>query len=428
MSAVRTPIIDTLKSVNIELQESDKEVYREMLNAFTIAIDGKNEHAALFADILFLLTNKKVVDHLLQHLEADVKAMWAAESKNPSAQLALHQPKKQVRYAGLLWPHPEPELAANRSNHLLSRVLLKTEQAHGINLGELQSAPVPTFIGLVDQYGAEEIVRNRQVWNEESKLSSLFYHGKMLHRTQLCLIMKAIDLKLLDLGDLTIPTLLEVMARVPIGTPLRLVWNILLDNIESIRNIKNIASDPFLSVLENQYPPVIYGNEYKHPYLYGCDPYFLHSYLMTVSREKTPYLSECVTQMFAKSAFAIQRLERKIGKKYDFNGYFRQLPPNIIIGTTKLSEQELHMDEVLKRQAYCFAEAGAHFLDASDIIADQRERGKKTDVRDSGTVTVQYRAISVDKPNDGSWFQFFKRATMPLIQRVTETAINILKV
>lgn len=298
-----------------------------------------------------------------------------------------------------------------------------------MNLGELDSAPVPTFMGLISDYNVEDIVKDKKIWNEEHKLSGLFFHGKTIHRTQLCLIMKAVELKLLDLGGLTIPKLMELLTTIKMGNPERLVWDLIIDNIVSLRNIQQpsgICLDP-VSVLEGRFPSVMNGKKYQHSYLFGCDPYFLHSYLMTVSRANTPYLSECVTQMFAKSAFAIQRIERKIGRKYNLDGYFRASRGRKIV-PVNLSENDLQMDEVMKRQAYCFADAGAHFLDSSDIAADQRERGKVTNVRDSGTVTVQYRSMtSKHKPKEVSWFHLFKQSTMPVLERVTAVATNIFK-
>lgn len=430
MSAVRTPIIDVLKSVHITPQKIDLEIYEEMHTEFTNCanrIGAYDEYVTLFANILFLLTNKLLLDYLLKQLDADVKAMWEREVEYSSARLALHRPKKDVSHFGLLWPYPEPELAENHSNHLLSKVLLKTEQAHGMNLGDLHSAPVPTFVGFVQPSQAKVIVDDRRIWNEEHKLSALFYHGKMTHRIQCYLIMKAVELKLLDLGDLTIPNLIELLTTIKIGNPPRLVWDLILDNVATVHNVipSNMGRDP-VTALESRYAPVVNGREYGYPYLFGCDPYFLHSYLMTVSRVNTPYLSECVTQMFAKSAFAIQRLERKMGKKYDVDQYIRNHQWGTTFRTTELTEPDLQMEEVLKRQAYCFADAGAHFIDSSDITADQIERGKQTAVRDSGVVNVQYRSL-ISKSKGGSWLQFFKQTAMPVLESVAAAATNIFK-
>lgn len=425
-----TPIIDLLKSANIELQDIDLEIYAEMHAEFINCTKqtGKNgEYATLFANLLFLLTNKATLDYLLSHLEADVRMLWEGESKHSLSQLALHQPKKSIEFFGLTWPVPEPSLAENRSNHLLSRALLKTEQAHGMNLGDLESAPVPTFVGFVSQAKANEVIQSHRLWNEESKLSALFYHGKMTHRIQCCLIMKAVELKLLDIGEMSIPQLISILTSIKMGQPQKLVWDLILDNIVCLRNIMtyNIKLDP-ISALQKHFPPVNIGNEYQTRYLYACDPYFFHSYLMSASRIHTPYLSECVTQMFAKSAFAIQRLERKLGQKYAVDTYVRTIRDCNLFEKTALTWSDLRIEEVLRRQAFCFADAGAHLLDASDIATDQRARGKETSIRNSGTVKVQYRSL-ISKEKGDSWFQLFKRATLPVVMQVTEAASHIFK-
>ncbi len=87
------------------------------------------------------------------------------------------------------------------------------------------------------------------------------------------------------------------------------------------------------------------------------DPYYFHSYLMTLSRAKTPCLSECVTQSFAKAAYKLQKIEASIGKKIE-NGPPVFLARERIQTIRDLMPQELDMRSVLKRQEECFLKDG----------------------------------------------------------------------
>lgn len=409
-------IIESLKSRNFPLTQEDELIYANARREFT-ALGCADPTDILFANILFLLNNKSVIDELLKHLEADVKQVWQEEQSNPDTTLKLHDNVQYVDQCGLSWPLPTAELAENHSHHLLSRVLLKMEQKHGINADNGPFSPIPTFVSFIPDYESKSILLDKKLWNEENKLSGFFYHGKMTHRIQFYLIMKAIELGMLDIGWRSITLVIELL--VTTRFPNNSAWNMVVDTIQTNDNIYSGVQDHSIKEPLDAFPVQsarINGSEYTLPYLFGCDPYFLHSYLMSASRSKTPHLSECVTQMFAKSAFAIQRLEKaagcmKVMKDYiiNINRSERYFP------LAKLTEADLAMDQVLKRQAYTLGAAGYHYILPKDIREDRKKRGKNDEEVETW---LQYR-VHPKGPQEpaktqGSWFTFFTGA-LPLV-------------
>lgn len=401
------PILTTLAMppFAMEVTAEDHRIFNEIYQGYRHH-NCSDDHSLLFANISFLLAKKSVLDHLLSHLEADVKAIWEDEKHKPDTTLSLHQPSEFIDLFGLRWPVPSSELASNHSHYLLSRVLLQQEQAHHLNLDDGSGAPVPTFTGFINKEVAINIINNHQIWNEESKISGLFYHGKMTHRIHLYLVMKAMDLNLLDTGGLNIHDLLQIFTKVYTYYTTTLAWRLLFDNVLTEYNKTDLPhefSDPIFAALSAQYPVNINEANTSQPYLYTCDPYFFHSYLMTHARELTPHLSECITQTFSKAALAIQRLERKEGKLY-YYGESTDLTPALFKDriTVDLKPKQLKMKSVLKRQATFFANVDWHRVSAKDILADREEKGKNRRLNtQKSRAGLQYR-ILFNKPDEHS--------------------------
>lgn len=401
-------ILDTLSAKRFEITNTDIAIYNGFYDEYKRhGLDANDSR--LFANLLFLLTNKSIVDYLLAQLDKDIKKLWHKQSVNGSVVLELHDPDEYLPFVGLMWPVPKPELAENHSNHLLSRVLLQMEQRHNINVTHESGAPVPTFLGVITHEDATKILINqRRLWNDDPRMSGIFFHGKMMHRIQFYLMMKAVDSGLLDVGRLTISGIIKKLVNTKVNAYAPFydnAWNFMLDfNISDIHfseiDRRNLAP------LSQYFPPAISGNAYEKPYLFGCDPYFLHSYLMTASRANTPYLSECVTQTFCKSAIAIQELERELGVKEKYIGFIdNKLSHHQRTTRAKLTKNDLKMENVLSRQAQTFATYGVHAVRFEHIIAAQKKAGKdkkldrKRSKPSSSTGLIQYRSMfSTDRP------------------------------
>ncbi len=397
------PLIQTLNSNQFPLDAGAIAIFSHYNREFfTHGLD--EERSMLFANISFLVSYRPLVDFLLGHLEAEVAARWREEQDDDRrcSTLVVHSPQEFVNHFGLMWPMPKAELAQNRSRHLLSRVLLETEQRHQINMINDSSAPVPTFIGYIVSADAEKILAKNQLWNEDPKMSPLFYHGKMTHRIQLYFIMKAVELKIMDLGGMTVSDLLQTMATSHIPKYKEtLAWNPLLDYVVTTRNIVSSQtrnSCQHMTALTHVYEPTIQSLPYESPYVYGCDPYFLHSYLMTASRSKTPHLSECITQIFCKSAFAIQAIEKRKGYAFHLPDYYIRDTSMSTDNLVSLSTKDLTMEAVLKRQALTYSVGGNHAIKVHDILIEQAESRKlqridaKTSFKSLYGI-VQYRSI-----------------------------------
>ncbi|WP_128130905.1 hypothetical protein [Legionella sainthelensi] len=81
--------------------------------------------------------------------------MWDLENSNGNGlqPLELRKPKQYCSFMDLLWPSPDEGLTTNKTNNLLSKVLLYKEQKHGVNLNETQTqTPVPSFIGFISKH------------------------------------------------------------------------------------------------------------------------------------------------------------------------------------------------------------------------------------------------------------------------------------
>lgn len=391
------PVLDTLKG-KFHISESDELIFSGFLEEYNHQ-GMSEEDSLLFANLTFLLTNKKVVDHLLKSLDQDVHRLWVEEIQNPAVTLNLHKPAKYLQFFGLSWPLPNANLAGNHSHHLLSRVLLQMERRHGLNIDDRTSAPVPTFLGVITEEDAKEILKNKMVWNDDPRTSGIFFHGKMLHRIQFYLMMTAMDSGLLDVGRLSMPDLIRKLITTNISayrpSPYDLAWNFIIDfNISDI-NIDQEMQMRNLEPLREFFPPTINGCAYDKEFLFGCDPYFMHSYLMTASRANTPYLSECVTQTYCKSALAIKEMEREVGVKEQYDGYYKDQQTV----RKKLTKPDLNMENVLRRQGQSYAIYGVHAIKYDHVIEKQKKTGKSKSVdkkrsRSSGeSGFIQFRSL-----------------------------------
>lgn len=415
-------ILYTADNEKFKFSEHDKEIYDDFVNQVRVYCGYSADEHMLFANILFLLTNKLLADYLLSFLEADIKQLWETEKQHPASVLSLHTRPAYTSRVELLWPKPTDALARNRSQNLLSRVLLKMEQRHGINTDYADTAPVPTFMGFVAQSDVVRLVQDKKLWNDDPKISGLFYHGKMIHRVQCYMLMKAAELGLLELDNITIPDLLNLLLTKYNATdPLckaHLPWNVLLDGVIVDNNIQ--YEDPWhLKKLVGLYPTTIESNTHDWPYIYGCDPVYFHSYLMSVSRKNTPHLSECLTQSFCKSAFKILNLEREIGLKPGFTDYI--INKEVRVPHLPITKAELTLDGTLHRQALCLNAFGTHPVDVREVIAEQDRtyKSKKIDRRRSFSSlkegVVQYRLFKTPPPTeapDGAVQGSAKRAKM----------------
>lgn len=400
------PVLDTLKS-KFDIEESDEFMFAGFLDEYKR--QGLSEDdSLLFAKLTFLLTNKTVVDHLLKSLDEDIKQLWAEEIQNPDVTLELHKPDEYLQLFGLSWPLPEEKLAGNHSHHLLSRVLLQMECRHGLNVDDSISSPVPTFLGVITEEDAKEILNSKMVWNDDPRTSGIFFHGKMLHRIQFYLIMAAIDSGLLDLKGLSMSGLIHKLINTKISayepSPYDLAWNFIIDfNISDI-NVDQEMRMRNLEPLREFFPPTINGCVYDKEYLFGCDPYFMHSYLMTASRVNTPYLSECVTQTYCRSAFAIKEMEREIGEKEQYEGYYKDQQTD----RRKLTRHDLAMENVLRRQEQSYATYGVHAVKYDHVLERQKKTGKSQRInkrrsRPSGeSGFIQFRSLFKNASDDAS--------------------------
>lgn len=382
--------------------EADKSIYANLYQEFK-SKDLSDDDSRLFANLTFLLTNKTMMDHLLKLLDTNVQQLWEAEKEKPDTVLELHQPAKYLPFFGLRWPSPTKQLASNHSHHLLSRVLLHIEQRHGINAGDLETAPVPTFLGVITPEDARDILVNKnKVWNDDPRMSGIFFHGKMMHRIQFCLLMLAMECGLLDTGTLSMPDIIAklINTKVEAYSPFYdIAWNFLIDfNISDVHFTE--ADRRNLSPLAEFFPAHITDNTYNKPYLFGVDPYFLHSYLMTASRANTPYLSECVTQIYCKSAIAIQEFEKEKGIKVEFDGYIDNKDDKTPkTKRSKLTRKDATMQNVLARQSQTFATYGVHAVQFEDIMAKQKitDKSRRIDNKRSTpsatTGFIQFRSL-----------------------------------
>lgn len=274
------PILATINHNIVTINSADVDLYHSMYAEYLSRGLGDDD-SRLFANILFLLTNKSMVDHLLKLLDAEVEQLWREEAGSVGSVLTLHHPARYQTYFGLSWPVPTAKLAENHSHHLLSRVLLQTEQRNNINVTYARSTPVPTFLGVITHEDATQVLlKNKRLWNDDPRLSGIFFHGKMMHRIQFNMIMRAVDIGLLDVGTLTILDIIKkfVHTKVDAYSPFYdNPWNFLLDfNISDVHFTEQDRRN--LAPLSAYFPPTIDANKYDKPYVFGCDPYFLHSY------------------------------------------------------------------------------------------------------------------------------------------------------
>ncbi|CZG86463.1 TPA: hypothetical protein JBD88_13555 [Legionella pneumophila subsp. pneumophila] len=314
--------------VNITGGNINKKIYDEYLFYYQSRLPkDAHRHAPVLANVSVFLSNPSLITQALAVLEQEVKFLWDFENSTRTAdkQLKLNQSIQFCRFMNLLWPVPNEELISNKTNNLLSKVLLYREQKHGFNFDEnLSQRPVPTFVGFVDKKEADKVLEKNQLWSEENKLSPLFFHGKETHRLQLNLIMIAVELGLLDIGGVSVVELKNILAKVKTQNDLPL-WDSVIDTVAVGDNAKMNLRHPLIL---RKTPAIITDNmEHNSQYIYGMDPFYFHSYLMSIARKDYPYLAQCVTEKFCKSAFKLNQIENALGYKYG-NDELRALGTN----------------------------------------------------------------------------------------------------
>lgn len=391
-------ILESANQQQFQFNQLDLDLYNDYKEKLQIYCGSEN--TILFANILFLMTNKKIIDYLLKFLEDDVKKLWDISRADPSKKIELHTPANYASFAGLRWPLPTPELASNHSGNLLSRVLLRMEQLHGVNVTDTASGPIPTFLGFIPERDADQVVKKNQLWNDDPRAVGLFYHGKMTHRIQWYLLMKAIDLGILETDGKQVPDIIKILLKRQTNARF-LPWDAIID--ESVTNNNILHQDLFhLRKLGEHTPLTITSNNHENQYLYGCDPNYFHSYLMTISRAQTPYLSECVTQLFCKSAFTISRLELARDLKPGSDDFLLKYP-GIPIPIRMTERDDRTILGTLHRQALCYNVFEGHAVEFNQVLSEQdrTEKSKKIDRSRSMSSlrgVVQYRSLKHPEP------------------------------
>jgi hypothetical protein len=359
-------IIDQNFPSEIQISALDKKIYEDFLKDY----QDENvpfETAVVFANISFLLSSKQLLDYLLKNFEEDLKQV-----ANEKA-LAINQRREysQVSYLGLLWPLPEEQMdqLPNDTQHVVNETLSAAEMNHKINPGK-----VPTFLGFLPQPEANEFVKKHILWNEDPRIAPLFYHGKFTHRIQFSLIMKAVDLGFIDFGS-------EVKSVADILDALidkrnnkgRAFWNILLDTVTVVRNFEHISAGPNPVPLTKRgfKPQLSLAHKYPNDYVFGMDPYFLHSYILSQNVNQHPVLSECLTRVFCKTALEIQQIEKELGYQIYIN---RTWPPSEQPELVPIEDYSI--SGMMSRIEKVFYVNGVHVITAANIVNHRESKGK----------------------------------------------------
>ncbi|WP_115705725.1 LirA/MavJ family T4SS effector [Legionella sainthelensi] len=352
--------------VNIAGGEKNNELYQEYLEFYRKKFPN---HAPILANISVFLSDASLVAKSLQNLEQEVKFLWDLENSNRNGlqPLDLRKPKQYCSFMDLLWPCPEEELTTNKTNNLLSKVLLYKEQKHGINLHETQTQrPVPSFIGFISEHEADEVLERNELWSEENKISPLFFHGKETHRLQFNLIISAVEQGILDIGELTIIELKTIFAKIKNSETNLPAWDLMIDTVAVGNNAKMRKDHPLLK----RHIPTSITNAAEHnsPYIYVMDPFFFHSYLMTVASTNYPYLAQCIIEKFCKSAFKLNKIENSLGYENTSDGY-----PNL----EELPQSKRSVMHTLERQASTYNKAAKHIVNSEHILQYQQAKEKQ---------------------------------------------------
>lgn len=350
----------------IQISALDKKIYEDFLEIY------QDEHvpfetAVVFANISFLLSSKQLLDYLLKNFEEDLKQI----ANKKSLSINPRREYSQVSYLGLAWPLPEEQMdqLPNDTQHIVNETLSMEEIHHEINSGK-----VPTFLGFLPQPEANEFVKNHILWNEDPRIAPLFYHGKFTHRIQFHLIMKAVDLGFIDFGSEIKSTadILDALidTRNNKGRPF---WNIILDTITVARNFQHISAGPNPAPLTTRgfKPQLSPADKYQDDYVFGMDPYFLHSYILSQNVNQHPILSECLTRVFCKTALEIQQIEKKLGYQIYIN---RTWPPSEEPELVPIADDSI--SGMMSRIEKVFYLNGAHVVTAADVVSHRESKGK----------------------------------------------------
>ncbi|MCA9749626.1 MAG: hypothetical protein KC414_11025, partial [Romboutsia sp.] len=170
----------------------------------------------VFSDIFALLCDVKLCCKILYELNKDLRD--SAQSINTTLDYASYIPKEYLYIEDLFFPGDKPiNLKLPRKYYLLNLLLLENEQKHGINLPDSDTLknfeagiyPVPTFAEFVKHENAKKIIQDGHIFHEYPFLGNSLTHGKYTHRLQWYIIMKAIELKLIDPQNLTVKQILQ---------------------------------------------------------------------------------------------------------------------------------------------------------------------------------------------------------------------------
>ena len=144
-----------------------------------------------------------------------------------------------------------------------------------------------------------------------------------------------------------------------------------------------------MNALPEHYPRQMKQGEAVKKFVYCYDPYYLHSYLMVHSRSRTPHLTECITKSFAKTACTVKSIEATIGKKV-INGERVFVERERTIRYEDLSQSELDMPSVLRRQEEAIILFGNHIVEREQVKKHYKNRSSRL-IASQGN--IQYRVI-----------------------------------
>lgn len=325
--------------------EEDSENEEKGKGADDDKYNGFGENKDLFSDISFLLSYRPLLDFLLKSLDNDIKI---ASRNAIIPDLAQRQ---WVNFNDLAWPLPLTSDFSVKTHSILNRVLLTREKECGVNTGKSRShSPVPTFVGLLSAPLAGKYLAQAQLWNEESKLSPLFYHGKFTHRIQFHLIAKAAALGLLPIKPHQIPQLITTLRTVKNNNGV-IAWDKLVD-IFPTQNNANLVEENEPRPLQEFKPKIDADAGYNADYVFAMDPFFLHSYIMKVAQDTCPHLSFCVSNIFCKTALKTFQIEQKVGMQADLDRHVtRQEMLNAGVREIPIPDDKKTLHDMMKRHA-----------------------------------------------------------------------------
>ncbi|KTD60395.1 hypothetical protein Lsai_0145 [Legionella sainthelensi] len=162
---------------------------------------------------------------------------------------------------------------------------------------------------------------------------------------------------ILDIGELTILELKTIFAKIKNSETNLPAWELMIDTVAVGNNAKMRNDHP---LLKRHIPTSITNaTEHNSPYIHAMDPYFFHSYLMTVACTNYPYLAQCIIEKFCKSAFKLNKIETSLGYENTSDGY-----PNI----EEIPQSKRSVMHTLERQTSTYNKVAKHIVNSEHIL------------------------------------------------------------